>query len=82
MAFLMNQMLGDKLKSFTGGGVEDNSKAGADGRETAESKGTSREELEEYQRQLTVFKNVQCERCVKVCLNFAHKPTYLNNILK
>lgn len=51
MAFLMNQMLGDKLKSFTGGG-EDNSKAGAEGKETAESKGMSREEFEEYQRQL------------------------------
>lgn len=51
MAFLMNQMLGDKLKSFTGGG-EESSKAAADGKETAESKGMSREEFEEYQRQL------------------------------
>ncbi|KAK2822641.1 hypothetical protein Q5P01_022706 [Channa striata] len=51
MAFLMNQMLGDKLKSFTGGG-EDNSKEAADGKETPESKGMSREEFEEYQRQL------------------------------
>uniref|UniRef100_A0A672ZNF8 Complexin 4c n=1 Tax=Sphaeramia orbicularis TaxID=375764 RepID=A0A672ZNF8_9TELE len=39
MAFLMNQMLGDKLKNFTGG-------------ETPESKGMSREEFEEYQKQL------------------------------
>uniref|UniRef100_A0A3Q1EEW9 Uncharacterized protein n=1 Tax=Acanthochromis polyacanthus TaxID=80966 RepID=A0A3Q1EEW9_9TELE len=49
MAFLMNQMLGDKLKSFTGGKGEDNSKAGADGKETAKSKGMSRQEFEEYQ---------------------------------
>uniref|UniRef100_A0A7N6BXX2 Complexin 4c n=1 Tax=Anabas testudineus TaxID=64144 RepID=A0A7N6BXX2_ANATE len=51
MAFLMNQMLGDKLKSFTGGG-EDSGKTEAVGKETAESKGMSREEFEEYQRQL------------------------------
>ncbi|XP_026168786.1 complexin-4c [Mastacembelus armatus] len=51
MAFLMNQILGDKLKSFTGGGEED-SKAGAGGKGTAEAKGMSREEFEEYQRQL------------------------------
>ncbi|KAM9322003.1 complexin-4c [Pholidichthys leucotaenia] len=51
MAFLMNQMLSDKMKSFTGGG-EDKSKTGADGKETAESKGMSREEFEEYQKQL------------------------------
>lgn len=37
--------------SFTGGGGDD-SKAGADGKETSESKGISREEFEEYQRQL------------------------------
>lgn len=48
MAFLMNQMLGDKLKSFTGG---DNPTQG-DGKETPESKGMSREEFEEYQKQL------------------------------
>lgn len=52
MAFLMNQMLGDKLKSFTGGGGEGNDKAGAEGKETAESKGMSREEFEEYQKQM------------------------------
>ncbi|XP_063318848.1 complexin-4c [Pelmatolapia mariae] len=52
MAFLMNQMLGDKLKSFTGGGGEGNGKAGAEGKETAESKGMSREEFEEYQKQM------------------------------
>lgn len=51
MAFLMNQMLGDKLKSFTGGGGEGNGKAG-EGKESAESKGMSREEFEEYQKQM------------------------------
>ncbi|XP_005806338.1 complexin-4-like [Xiphophorus maculatus] len=52
MAFLMNQMLGSKLKSFADGGGDGGSKAGADGKETAESKGMSREEFEEYQKQL------------------------------
>ncbi|XP_035994312.1 complexin-4-like [Fundulus heteroclitus] len=52
MAFLMNQMLGSKLKGFSDGGGEGDSKAGADGKETAESKGMSREEFEEYQKQL------------------------------
>ncbi|XP_047444885.1 complexin-4c [Mugil cephalus] len=52
MAFLMNQMLGSKLKSFTGGGGQENSDAAAEGKETPESKGMSREEFEEYQRQL------------------------------
>ncbi|KAF7222192.1 complexin-4c [Nothobranchius furzeri] len=51
MAFLMNQMLSSKLKSFSGGG-EDSRNAGADGKATAESKGMSREEFEEYQKQL------------------------------
>ncbi|XP_072525192.1 complexin-4c [Salminus brasiliensis] len=52
MAFLMQQMLGDKLKNMMGGGGEDTGASGADGKETAESKGMSREEFEEYQRQL------------------------------
>ncbi|PWA29997.1 hypothetical protein CCH79_00009612, partial [Gambusia affinis] len=52
MAFLMNQMLGGKLKSFADGGGEGGSKAGADEKETPESKGMSREEFEEYQKQL------------------------------
>ncbi|XP_054914214.1 complexin-4c [Poeciliopsis prolifica] len=52
MAFLMNQMMGSKLKSFADAGGEGGSKAGADGKETAESKGMSREEFEEYQKQL------------------------------
>ncbi|XP_071368266.1 complexin-4c [Centroberyx affinis] len=52
MAFFMTQMLGDKLKNMTGGGGEDNGKAAADGKETPESKGMSREEFEEYQKQM------------------------------
>ncbi|XP_024860589.1 complexin-4c [Kryptolebias marmoratus] len=52
MAFLMNQMLSSKMKSFSGGGGGDDSAAGAGGKETPESKGMSREEFEEYQKQL------------------------------
>uniref|UniRef100_A0A4W6EBG6 Uncharacterized protein n=1 Tax=Lates calcarifer TaxID=8187 RepID=A0A4W6EBG6_LATCA len=68
MAFLMNQMLGDKLRSFTRGG-EDNSKAGADGEETPEAKGMFREESEEYQRQLVEGKT-----------QYVHIPRIINNI--
>lgn len=60
MAFLMNQMLGSKLKSFTGGGQE-SSDAAADGKETPASKGMSREEFEEYQRQLVEEKWVSSD---------------------
>ncbi|KAJ8332496.1 hypothetical protein SKAU_G00422850 [Synaphobranchus kaupii] len=52
MAFLMKHMLGDKLKNMTGGGGEEEAKTDADGKETPQSKGMSREEFEEYQRQL------------------------------
>ena len=52
MAFLMQQMMGDKLKNMMGGGGEDSGASGEDGKETAESKGMTREEFEEYQRQL------------------------------
>ncbi|KAJ8273965.1 hypothetical protein COCON_G00085900 [Conger conger] len=52
MAFFMKQMLGDKLKNMTGGGGEEEAKTDADGKETPQSKGMSREEFEEYQRQL------------------------------
>ncbi|XP_036412706.1 complexin-4c isoform X3 [Colossoma macropomum] len=52
MAFLMQQMMGDKLKNMMGGGGEDSGASGGDGKETAESKGMTREEFEEYQRQL------------------------------
>lgn len=40
------------MKNMMGGGGEDEGASGADGKETAESKGMSREEFEEYQRQL------------------------------
>ncbi|XP_030631658.1 complexin-4c [Chanos chanos] len=53
MAFLMKQMLGDTLKNMTGGGGGDEGDgAASDGKETAASKGMTREEFEEYQRQL------------------------------
>ncbi|XP_028831282.1 complexin-4c [Denticeps clupeoides] len=52
MAFLMKQMLGDKLQNMTGGGGSDDSETPGDGKETAASKGMSREEFEEYQKQL------------------------------
>ncbi|XP_028988439.1 complexin-4c [Betta splendens] len=50
MAFLMNQVLGDKLRSFSGGGEERST--AAEGKETAACRGMTREECEEYQRQL------------------------------
>ncbi|XP_051731125.1 complexin-4c [Ctenopharyngodon idella] len=50
MAFLLQQMLGDKLKNMTGG--SDAADETAAGKETPESKGMSREEFEEYQKQL------------------------------
>ncbi|CAM4586521.1 hypothetical protein PO909_031631 [Leuciscus waleckii] len=50
MAFLLQQMLGDKLKNMTGG--KDEAEEKGDGKETAASKGMSREEFEEYQKQL------------------------------
>lgn len=48
---MMKAMLGSKLKDMTGGGGEAEVPAG-DVKETPESKGMSREEFEEYQRQL------------------------------
>lgn len=46
-------MLGDKLKNVMGGGGgEDPGAAEGDGKETAASKGMTREEFEEYQKQL------------------------------
>lgn len=47
-------MLGDKLKNMMGGGggEEDAGSAAGDGKETAASKGMTREEFEEYQKQL------------------------------
>ncbi|XP_004079511.1 complexin-4-like [Oryzias latipes] len=52
MAFFMNQMLSSKLKTFSGGGAEGDGGAAGNGKETAESTGMSREEFDEYQRQL------------------------------
>ena len=54
MTFLMKHMLGDKLNSMKGGGggEEGDSTATADGKETPASKGMSREEFEEHQKQL------------------------------
>lgn len=54
MSFLMQQILGDKLKNMMGGGGggEDSGPVAGDGKETAESKGMTREEFEEYQKQL------------------------------
>ncbi|XP_056600192.1 complexin-4c [Triplophysa dalaica] len=50
MAFLLQQMVGDKLKNMTGGKDDVEDKTG--GKETAASKGMSREEFEEYQKEL------------------------------
>ncbi|TRY55227.1 hypothetical protein DNTS_032688 [Danionella cerebrum] len=50
MAFLLQQMLGDKLKNMTGANASGEEET--NGKETAESKGMSREEFEEYQKQL------------------------------
>ncbi|XP_026130251.1 complexin-4-like [Carassius auratus] len=51
MSFLLQQMLGDKLKNMTGGGTTDGEESEG-GKESAASKGMSREEFEEYQKQL------------------------------
>ena len=66
MTFLMKHMLGDKLKNMKGGGggEEGDSTATADGKETPASKGMSREEFEEYQKQLVE------EKWVGRCLGF------------
>ncbi|XP_048845468.1 complexin-4c isoform X2 [Brienomyrus brachyistius] len=45
-------MMADKLKNMGTGSGDDESKGGSDGKETPQSKGMSREEFEEYQRQL------------------------------
>lgn len=52
MALFMKQMFGDKLMNMTGGGENAGEAAGASRKETAESRGMSREEFEEFQRQL------------------------------
>lgn len=84
----MNQMLGDKLKSFTGGGGEGNGKAGAEGKETAESKGMSREEFEEYQKQMVEEKWVNLcsigwsteKQCLKIMLTTAKLDSMFTTI--
>ncbi|KAI2667986.1 Complexin-4 [Labeo rohita] len=48
MAFLLQQMLGDKIKNMTGGNNNEEETEG--GKETAASKGMSREEFEEIAR--------------------------------
>ncbi|XP_010889395.1 complexin-4c [Esox lucius] len=50
MSFMMKAMLGSKFKDMTGGG--DVEAPAGDGMETPESKGMSKEEFEEYKRQL------------------------------
>ncbi|XP_035612863.1 complexin-4c [Oncorhynchus clarkii lewisi] len=53
MSFMMKAMLGSKLKDMTGGGGGGEVEVPAgDVKETPESKGMSREEFEDYQRQL------------------------------
>lgn len=55
MSFLMQHMLGDKVKNMMGGGGgggEESGQAAGDGKETPASKGMTREEFEEYQKQL------------------------------
>ncbi|KAM9440074.1 complexin-4c [Clarias gariepinus] len=53
MSFIMQQMLGSKLKNMMGREGDGESKtATEDGKETAASKGMTREEFEEYQKQL------------------------------
>lgn len=84
----MNQMLGDKLKSFTGGGGEGDGKAGAEGKETAESKGMSREEFEEYQKQMVEEKWVNLcsigwnteKQCLKIMLTTAKLDSMFTTI--
>ncbi|XP_069505518.1 complexin-4-like [Ambystoma mexicanum] len=48
MAFMLQKVMGSSMKSMGGDAQKEN----ADGKETAQSKGLTREEFEEYQRQL------------------------------
>ncbi|XP_005999114.1 complexin-4c [Latimeria chalumnae] len=50
MAFFLKTMVGGQMKNL--GGEQESEKEDGDGKETAESKGMTREESEEYQRQL------------------------------
>uniref|UniRef100_A0A673FR32 Uncharacterized protein n=1 Tax=Sinocyclocheilus rhinocerous TaxID=307959 RepID=A0A673FR32_9TELE len=67
MSFLLQQMLGDKLKNMTGGGNTDGEEKEG-GKETAASKGMSREEFEEYQKQL-IKENRVMNRTVSLLQN-------------
>ncbi|MGH0143075.1 UNVERIFIED_CONTAM: hypothetical protein FKN15_077667 [Acipenser sinensis] len=53
MSFLLKAMIGNPMKNMAGGEEEEEKKKEeGDGKETPESKGMTREEFEEYQRQL------------------------------
>ncbi|XP_028670525.1 complexin-4c [Erpetoichthys calabaricus] len=52
MSFLLKTLVGGQMKNLSGGGSEEEKKEEGDGKETAASKGMTREEFEEYQRQL------------------------------
>ncbi|XP_051990933.1 LOW QUALITY PROTEIN: complexin-4c [Xyrauchen texanus] len=58
-AFLLQQMLGDKLKNVTGESDSELKFNILDVKETAASKGMSREEFDEYQKQLIEEKIVR-----------------------
>ncbi|RXM96006.1 Megakaryocyte-associated tyrosine-protein kinase [Acipenser ruthenus] len=54
MSFLLKAMIGNPMKNMAGGAAEEEEKKKeeGDGKETPQSKGMTREEFEEYQRQL------------------------------
>ncbi|XP_053311897.1 complexin-4-like [Spea bombifrons] len=53
MAFMLKTMMGSSMKNLGNNlGGETEAKEDSDGKETAQSKGMTREEFEEYQRQL------------------------------
>lgn len=53
MAFMLKTMMGSSMKNLGNNlAGETETKENPDGKETAESKGMTREEFEEYQRQL------------------------------
>ncbi|KAM5193173.1 complexin-4-like [Mantella aurantiaca] len=53
MAFMLKTMMGSSMKNLGNNlGGETETKENSDGKETAQSKGMTREEFEEYQRQL------------------------------
>ncbi|XP_063787368.1 complexin-4-like [Pseudophryne corroboree] len=67
MAFMLKTMMGSSMKNLGNNlGGETEAKENSDGKETAQSKGMSREEFEEYQRQLV-------EEKIERDHTFAHK---------